>query len=107
MGFQSILVANRGEIAIRIMRAANDLGINAVAVYSEDDSKALHRTVADQAVALKGRGVPAYLNMDGIIEAAQESNCDAIHPGYGFLAENAAFARKCAENGIAFIGPDV
>ncbi|HIM17903.1 MAG TPA: carbamoyl-phosphate synthase large subunit [Dehalococcoidia bacterium] len=107
MGFQSILVANRGEIAIRIMRAANDLGINAVAVYSEDDSQALHRTVADQAVALKGRGVPAYLNMDGIIEAAQESNCDAIHPGYGFLAENAAFARKCAENGIAFIGPDV
>jgi len=107
MGFQSILVANRGEIAIRIMRAANDLGINAVAVYSEDDSKALHRTVADQAVALKGSGVPAYLNMDGIIEAAKESNCDAIHPGYGFLAENAAFARKCAENGIAFIGPDV
>jgi len=107
MGFQSILVANRGEIAIRIMRAANDLGINAVAVYSKDDSQALHRTVADQAVALKGRGVPAYLNMDGIIEAAKESNCDAIHPGYGFLAENAAFARKCAENGIAFIGPDV
>ena len=107
MGFQSILVANRGEIAIRIMRAANDLGISAVAVYSEDDPKALHRAVADQAVALKGRGVPAYLNMDGIIEAAKESNCDAIHPGYGFLAENAAFARKCAENGIAFIGPDV
>ncbi|MDP6716527.1 MAG: carboxyl transferase domain-containing protein, partial [SAR202 cluster bacterium] len=77
------------------------------AVYSEDDSKSLHRTIADDAVALEGRGVPAYLNMDRIIEAAKESNCDAIHPGYGFLAENAAFARKCAENGIVFIGPDV
>ncbi len=107
MDFQSILIANRGEIAIRIMRAANDLDIRTVAVYSEDDSKSLHRTIADYAVALEGRGVPAYLDMDRIIEAAKESNCDAIHPGYGFLAENAAFARKCAENGIVFIGPDV
>ncbi|MDP6513454.1 MAG: biotin carboxylase N-terminal domain-containing protein, partial [SAR202 cluster bacterium] len=89
------------------MRAAHDLDIRTVAVYSEDDSKSLHRTIADDAVALEGRGVPAYLNMDRIIEAAKESNCDAIHPGYGFLAENAAFARKCAENGIVFIGPDV
>ncbi|MDP7640795.1 MAG: biotin carboxylase N-terminal domain-containing protein, partial [Candidatus Hydrogenedentes bacterium] len=63
--------------------------------------------VADEAYALEGRGVPAYLNMDGIIEAAKECDCDAIHPGYGFLAENAAFAKKCAENGIVFIGPDV
>ncbi|MCH7744449.1 MAG: ATP-grasp domain-containing protein, partial [Chloroflexi bacterium] len=101
------MIANRGEIAIRIMRAANDLDIRTVAVYSEDDSDSLHRTVADQAYALEGRGVPAYLDMDGIIEAAKKCNCDAIHPGYGFLAENAAFAKKCAENGIVFIGPDV
>ena len=107
MGFQSILIANRGEIAIRIMRAASDLDIRTVAVYSEDDSDSLHRTVADHAYALEGRGVSAYLDMDGIIEAAKESNCDAIHPGYGFLAENAAFARKCAENGIVFIGPNI
>ncbi len=107
MGFRSILVANRGEIAIRITRAANDLGIRAVAVYSEDDSASLHRTIADEAYALEASGVPAYLNVDGIIEAAKECNCDAIHPGYGFLAENAAFAKKCAENGIVFIGPDI
>ena len=107
MSFQRILIANRGEIAIRIMRAANDLDISTVAVYSEDDTRSLHRTIADQAYALKGRGVPAYLDMDGIIEAAKQCNCDAIHPGYGFLAENAAFARKCAEHGIVFIGPDV
>ena len=107
MGFQSILVANRGEIAIRIMRAASDLDIRTVAVYSEDDSSSLHRTIADEAYALEGRGVPAYLDTAGIINAAVESGCDAIHPGYGFLAENAAFARRCAENGIVFIGPDI
>ena len=107
MGFQSILIANRGEIAIRIMRAADDLGIRSVAVYSEDDATSLHRTVADEAYSLKGRGVPAYLDMYGIIEAAKQAGCDAIHPGYGFLAENAAFARRCAENRIVFIGPDV
>ena len=105
MGFQSILVANRGEIAIRIIRAANDLGIRAVAVYSEDDSSSLHRTVADDAYPLEGHGVPAYLNMDGIIAAANECNCDAIHPGYGFLSENADFAERVEQSGFIFVGP--
>ena len=107
MSFQKILIANRGEIAIRVMRAAADLGISTVAVYSEDDSASLHATVADQACLLQGRGVLAYLDIDGIINFAKHSSCDAIHPGYGFLAENSEFAKKCAENEIVFIGPDI
>ena len=107
MSFQKILIANRGEIAIRVMRAAADLGISTVAVYSEDDSASLHATVADQACLLQGRGVLAYLDIDGIINSAKHSSCDAIHPGYGFLAENSEFAKKCAENEIVFIGPDI
>ncbi|MDP7627952.1 MAG: carboxyl transferase domain-containing protein [SAR202 cluster bacterium] len=107
MSFRRILIANRGEIAIRVMRAATDLDISTVAVYSEDDAASLHRTMADSTSALQGNGVAAYLNIEGIIEAAKKSHCDAIHPGYGFLAENSAFARKCVENGIVFIGPDI
>ena len=107
MSFQKILIANRGEIAIRIMRAANDLGIQTVAIYSEDDATSLHRTIADESFALPGRGVPAYLDMDTIIDAAKEMNCDAVHPGYGFLAENSEFAKKCDEQNLTFIGPDV
>ena len=107
MSFRKILVANRGEIAIRVMRAATDLDISTVAVYSEDDAASLHKTMADSTSALQGNGVAAYLNIEGIIEAAKKSHCDAIHPGYGFLAENSAFARKCAENEIVFIGPDI
>ncbi len=100
-----ILIANRGEIAIRISRAAADLGIPTVAVYSSDDSKSLHICYADQTFALKGSGPAAYLDMNQIISVAKAAGCDAIHPGYGFLSENAAFARHCAAEGLTFIGP--
>ncbi len=100
-----LLIANRGEIAIRVARAASDLGIATVAVYSQDDAKSLHVHAADEAVALDGLGVPAYLNIEGLIAAAQSSGCDAVHPGYGFLAESAEFARRCGEAGITFVGP--
>ena len=107
MSFTSLLVANRGEIAIRIIRAASDLGLRTVAIYSTDDAESLHTRVADEAHALDGRGVPPYLDIDGVIAAAKETGCEAIHPGYGFLAENAEFARRCAEAGITFVGPVV
>ena len=100
-----LLIANRGEIAIRIARAASDLGIHAVAVYSQDDASSLHVHAADEAVALDGLGVRAYLDIDALIEAAQRTNCDAVHPGYGFLAESAEFARRCRDAGLAFVGP--
>ena len=100
-----LLIANRGEIAIRVARAASDLGIGTVAVYSHDDARSLHVHVADEAVALDGHGVPAYLNIDGLIAAAQAAGCDAVHPGYGFLAESAEFARACRDAGITFVGP--
>ena len=93
---QRLLIANRGEIAVRIARAATDLGIATVAVYSEDDANGLHLRIADEAVMLDGRGVPAYLDIEGIVSRAVEAECDAIHPGYGFLAENGAFAAACA-----------
>ncbi len=101
----NLLIANRGEIAIRIMRAAAELGMHTTAVYSEDDLHSLHTRKADHAVALKGAGAKAYLDAERIIAIAKESGCDAIHPGYGFLSENAAFARRCDEEGIAFVGP--
>ena len=107
MKFKSLLVANRGEIAIRIIRAATDLGLRTVAVFSEDDSASLHTKMADETYSLNGRGVPAYLDIDGIIKAAKSTGCDAIHPGYGFLSENADLARRCTEEGIVFIGPKV
>ncbi|WP_405119994.1 carboxyl transferase domain-containing protein [Pseudomonas leptonychotis] len=105
MPFAALLIANRGEIAIRIARAANELGIRSVAVYAEDDAASLHVRQADSATALKGRGVPAYLDMDQLIAIAQAEGCDAVHPGYGFLAENAEFARRCQAAGLCFIGP--
>ena len=101
-----LLIANRGEIAIRISRAAQELGIAAVAVFSEDDGAALHRRLADEAIGLKGVGPRAYLDIESVVAAAIEGRCDAVHPGYGFLAENAAFARACAKAGLTFVGPD-
>ncbi|MDC7823562.1 carboxyl transferase domain-containing protein [Pseudomonas sp. BLCC-B13] len=105
MPFTSLLIANRGEIAIRIAQACADLGIHSVAVYAEDDGACLHTRKADLAVPLAGRGVPAYLDMQQLIAIARAQGCAAIHPGYGFLAENAEFARLCQAAGLTFIGP--
>jgi len=105
MSFSSLLIANRGEIAIRIMRAANELGIATVAIYSEDDEQCLHIKKADQALALKGKGARAYMDIEQILALAKQSGCDAIHPGYGFLSENAGFADSCTAAGIVFVGP--
>ncbi|MXW00202.1 MAG: carbamoyl-phosphate synthase large subunit [Holophagales bacterium] len=102
---QRLLIANRGEIAVRIARAAMDLGIATVAIYSEDDANGLHLRIADEAVPLGGCGVRAYLDIEDVVAKAAGANCDAIHPGYGFLAENAGFAAACAEAGITFVGP--
>ena len=100
-----LLVANRGEIAIRIMRAAAELDIPTVAVYPQDDAGSLHTGKADEAVVLPGIGRNAYLDIDEIIAAAKGSDCDAIHPGCGFLAEDAEFARRCDQASLTFIGP--
>lgn len=105
--FNRILVANRGEIATRIFRACNELNIRTVAIYSEQDSTALHRFKADESYLVgKGKGpIEAYLDIEGILELAKRYEVDAIHPGYGFLAENDEFAKRCEEEGIVFIGP--
>lgn len=104
--FKKVLIANRGEIAVRIIRACRELGIRCVAVYSTADVRSLHAQIADEAVCI---GPPAtkdsYLNMNAVIQAALNTGADAIHPGFGFLSENAEFARLCAEYGIEFIGP--
>src|SRR5437660_7141961 len=104
---EKLLAANRSEIAIRIFRAANELGLRTVAVYSNEDRLALHRFKADEAYLIgEGKGpVEAYLDITGIVALAKEKGVDAIHPGYGFLSENAAFARACEKAGITFIGP--
>ena len=104
---EKLLAANRSEIAIRIFRAANELGLRTVAVYSQEDRLALHRFKADEAYLIgQGKGpVEAYLDIAGIVALAKEKGVDAIHPGYGFLSENAAFARACEKAGITFIGP--
>src|SRR5271155_4348985 len=105
MPFRSLLIANRGEIAIRITRAAAELGIRTVAVFSEDDARSLHVRKADEARALTGSGAAAYLDLEQIVAMAKAAGCEAIHPGYGFLSENAGFARRAAEEGIKFVGP--
>jgi len=105
MPIARLLIANRGEIAIRIARSAAELGIETVAVYSTDDAQSLHVRAADSARALEGSGPAAYLDAAQIVAVAQQERCDAIHPGYGFISENAAFARLCGTAGIAFVGP--
>lgn len=107
MNLKKVLIANRGEISIRISRACNELGIGTVAVYTYEDRYSLHRYKADEAYQIGADHEPLkpYLDMDAIIDVALECGADAIHPGYGFLSENASFARKCAENGITFVGP--
>ena len=105
--FKRVLIANRGEIAIRIIRACREMDIRSVAIYSEEDRNTLFREKADEAYQIgKGKApVDAYLGIDEIIELAKSKGVDAIHPGYGFLAENAEFAEACEEAGIEFIGP--
>ena len=104
---QKVLVANRGEIAIRIFRACHDLGIHTVAIYSNEDVYSLFRTAADESYLIGENESPlgAYLDIPRIIELAKKHGADAIHPGYGFLSENADFARACEAAGIKFIGP--
>src|SRR3954469_13687317 len=104
---KKLLALNRSEIAIRILRAANELGLRTVAIYSKEDKLALHRFKADEAYLIgEGKGpVEAYLDVEGIVDLAKEKGVDAIHPGYGFLSENPALPRACERAGITFVGP--
>ena len=103
--FKKILIANRGEIAVRIMRAANEMGKKTVAVYAEEDKLSLHRFKADEAylVGKPGEPIRSYLDIHGIVAIAKEQGIDAIHPGYGFLSENPEFAAACAKAGISTV----
>ncbi|MFZ5784340.1 MAG: carboxyl transferase domain-containing protein [Pseudomonadota bacterium] len=102
---KKLLIANRGEIAIRIAQAAAELGIATAGLHSEDDATSLHVRRVDEAIALKGKGAAAYLDIAGVVAAAKAAGCDSVHPGYGFLAENADFAEACAAAKITFVGP--
>src|SRR5262245_48791055 len=102
-----LLIANRGEIAVRIIRACRELGVDSVAVYSDADARAVHVSVADRAVPIgPARATESYLAIPLVIDAARSVGADAIHPGYGFLSENAAFAAACEQAGIVFVGPE-
>ncbi|MFT4268238.1 MAG: carboxyl transferase domain-containing protein, partial [Xenophilus sp.] len=103
--FKKVLIANRGEIAVRLVRALQDLGIASVAVHARDDAQALHVQLADTVVALDGTGPSAYLDIAALLAVAKAQGCDAVHPGYGFLSERADFAQACADAGLVFIGP--
>jgi acetyl/propionyl-CoA carboxylase alpha subunit len=106
--FKKILIANRSEIAVRVIRSAKDLGIQTVAIYSTADEESLHVEMADEAYCL-GDSIElseTYLDIKKIIDIAKQSGCEAVHPGYGFLAENPAFVEACNKAGIVFIGPD-
>jgi acetyl/propionyl-CoA carboxylase alpha subunit/acetyl-CoA carboxylase carboxyltransferase component len=102
---KKLLIANRGEIAIRISRAATELGIETVSIYTQDDSASLHTKKTDTSACLKGTGAAGYLDIDNIVELAIQHHCDGVHPGYGFLSENNAFAAACEAAGIIFVGP--
>ena len=104
--FQKILIANRGEIAVRVICACKDMGIRTVAVYSEADRNSLHARFADEAICIgPAKSSRSYLDIPAVISAAEITNVDAVHPGYGFLSENADFAEVCETSGITFIGP--
>src|SRR5690625_3147085 len=105
MTINKLLIANRGEIAVRIARAAAELGIATVAVYPADDGQSLHTRLADEACQIPGSGAAAYLDGEQLLAVAGKTGCDAVHPGYGFLSESAAFATLCEQQDIAFVGP--
>ena len=102
-----MLVANRGEVAVRVIRALHELGIEAVAVYSTADSGALHTRLADRAVCIgPPSAAESYLNISSVVAAGETTGCEAVHPGWGFLAENPELVRACEDNDLVFVGPD-
>ena len=105
MSLTKLLIANRGEVAVRVLRAAHELGIETVSIFAEDDEQSLHVRLATESCGLAGHGAAAYLDGTQVLEVAKQRGCDAIHTGWGFLAENAEFAAACEEAGITFVGP--
>src|ERR671933_1105375 len=104
--FSRVLFANRGEVSVRVIRALHELGVEAVAVYSTADAGALHTRLADRAVCIGPPSAAAsYLSIPSLVAAAETTGCEAVHPGWGFLAENPGFVRACEDNDLAFVGP--